>query len=94
MDYHFWVTTRTDQALRARAVRASLAADEFPPGLVGAYVLYAEDRDEVVGISIWDSAAACHRYRDSDGEARRQAVMDREPDGHSSRRGRQRPSVA
>jgi hypothetical protein len=43
---------------------------------VGAYVRYAEDGAEVVGISIWDSAEACHRYHDSDIEARRQAVMD------------------
>jgi hypothetical protein len=43
---------------------------------VGAYVLYADDGDEVVAISIWDSAEACHRYRDSDVEARRQAPMD------------------
>ena len=32
--------------------------------------------DEVVGISIWESAEACHRYRDSDLEARREAAMD------------------
>jgi heme-degrading monooxygenase HmoA len=48
----------------------------FPPGLVGAYVLYAEKGNQVVGISIWESAEACHRVRDSDVEARRQAVMD------------------
>ena len=29
-------------------------------------MLFAEDGDEVVGIAIWDSAEACHRYRDSD----------------------------
>jgi heme-degrading monooxygenase HmoA len=49
---------------------------EFPPGLVRAYVLYAEDSDEVVGISIWDSAEACEHYRDSEVEARREAMMD------------------
>jgi hypothetical protein len=32
------------------------------------HVLYAEDGDEVVGISIWDAAEPCHRYRDSDME--------------------------
>jgi hypothetical protein len=43
---------------------------------VGAYVLYAEEGDEVVGISIWGSAEACDRYRRSDIEARRREAMD------------------
>jgi heme-degrading monooxygenase HmoA len=77
MDYCFWVTTRTIKpGLREQQFEQSWRPAEFPPGLVGAYVLHAEDGDEVVGISIWGSAEACHRYRDSDIEARRQAVMD------------------
>jgi heme-degrading monooxygenase HmoA len=43
---------------------------------VAAYVLYAKDGNEVVGISIWDSAEACDRYRRSDVEARRREAMD------------------
>jgi heme-degrading monooxygenase HmoA len=43
---------------------------------VGAYVLHAKDGNEVVGISIWDSAEACDRYRRSDIEARRRQAMD------------------
>jgi heme-degrading monooxygenase HmoA len=38
-------------------------------------VLYAEEGDEVVGISIWDSAEACDRYRRSGIEARRRDAM-------------------
>jgi heme-degrading monooxygenase HmoA len=76
MDYYFWVTTRTIKPGSREQFEQSWRPAEFPRGLVGAYVLYAEDGDEVVGISIWDSAEACHRYGDSDVEVRRQAVMD------------------
>jgi heme-degrading monooxygenase HmoA len=76
MDYYFWVTTRTIKPGSREQFEQSWRPAEFPPGLVGAYVLYAETGDEVVGISIWDSAEACHRYRDSDVEARRRAIMD------------------
>jgi heme-degrading monooxygenase HmoA len=76
MDNHFWVTTRTIKPAAREQFEHAWRPAEFPPGLVGAYVLYADDGDEVVGISIWDSAEACHHYRDSDVEARRQALID------------------
>jgi heme-degrading monooxygenase HmoA len=63
MDYYFWMTTRTTKpGSREEFDRAVLEAGRVPGGLVGAYVLYAADGDEVVGTSIWDSAEACHRY--------------------------------
>jgi heme-degrading monooxygenase HmoA len=76
MDNYVWVTTRTNKPGAREHFEHAWRPAEFPPGLVGAYVLYADDGDEVVGISIWDSAEACHRYRDSDVEARRRALMD------------------
>jgi heme-degrading monooxygenase HmoA len=76
MAYYFWVTTRTIKPGSREQFEQAWRPAEFPRGLVRAYVLYAEDSDEVVGISIWDSAEACHRFRDSDVEARRRAAMD------------------
>jgi heme-degrading monooxygenase HmoA len=73
---YFWVTTRTIKPGAREQFEQAWRPAEFPPGLVRAYVLYAEDGDEVVGISIWDSAEACEHYRDSDVEARREARMD------------------
>jgi heme-degrading monooxygenase HmoA len=73
---YFWVTTRTIKPGSRDQFEESWRPAEFPPGLARAYVLYAEDSDEVVGISIWDSAEACERYRDSDVEALREARMD------------------
>jgi heme-degrading monooxygenase HmoA len=76
MANYFWVTTRTIKPGSREQFEQAWRPAEFPPGLVRAYVLYAEDGDEVVGISIWDSADACEHYRDSDVEARREARMD------------------
>ena len=76
MAYYFWVTTRTIKPGSREQFEQAWRPAEFPRGLVRAYVLYAEDSDEVVGISIWDSDEACERYRDSDVEARREAQMD------------------
>jgi heme-degrading monooxygenase HmoA len=76
MDDYFWVTTRTIKSGSGEQFEQAWRPAEFPPGLVRAYVLYAEDSDEVVGISVWDSSEACRRYRDSEVETRRQAAMD------------------
>jgi heme-degrading monooxygenase HmoA len=75
MDYYFWVTTRRIKPEAREQFEQSWRPPEFPEGLVGAYVLYAEKGDDVVGISIWDSAEACDRYRRSDLEARRREAM-------------------
>jgi heme-degrading monooxygenase HmoA len=75
MDYYFWTTTRTIKPNTREQFERSWRPAEFPEGLARAYVLYAEQGDEVVGISIWDSAEACDRYRRSDLEARRREAM-------------------
>jgi heme-degrading monooxygenase HmoA len=75
MDRYFWVSTRRIKPDARERFEQSWRPAEFPDGLVGAYVLYAEEGDEVVGISIWDSAEACDRYRRSEVEARRREAM-------------------
>jgi heme-degrading monooxygenase HmoA len=76
MEYYFWVSTREIKPGSREQFEQSWRPSSFPRGLVGAYVLYAEEGNQIVGISIWDSVEACHRFRDSDVEARRQAAMD------------------
>jgi heme-degrading monooxygenase HmoA len=75
MDRYFWVSTRRIKPDSRVRFEQSWRPAEFPDGLVGAYVLYAEEGDEVVGLSIWDSAEACDRYRRSNVEARRREAM-------------------
>jgi heme-degrading monooxygenase HmoA len=76
MEYYFWVTTREIKPGSREQFEQAWRPSSFPPGLVRAYVLYAEEGNQVVGISIWDSAEACQRFRDSDVEAQREAAMD------------------
>jgi heme-degrading monooxygenase HmoA len=75
MDRYFWVSTRRIKPDSREQFEQSWRPAEFPDGLLGAYVLYAEEGDEVVGISIWECADACDRYRNSDIEAQRQEAM-------------------
>jgi len=75
MERYFWVSTRTIKPDTREQFERSWRPTEFPDALVGAYVLHAEEGDEVVGISIWDSEEACDRYRQSEIEARRREAM-------------------
>jgi heme-degrading monooxygenase HmoA len=70
------VTTREIKPGSREQLEQSWQPAAFPPGLVRAHVLCAEQGNQVVGIAIWDSADACHRYRDSDVKARRRTAMD------------------
>ena len=47
----------------------------FPEGMLRAFEYYADDRNEVVGVSIWDSPESRERYRLSDVESRRRQAM-------------------
>ena len=76
MERYFWVSTRRIRPDTREQFEQSWRPAEFPDGLVGAYGLYGVGGDEVVGISIWNSAEACDRYRRSDVEARRREAMD------------------
>jgi heme-degrading monooxygenase HmoA len=73
---YVWITTRrlkpgTTREEFGRAWRPS----SFPEGMLQAFECYAEDRDEVVGISVWDSAESRERYRLSEVEAERRRAM-------------------
>lgn len=75
MDYYVWTTTRRIKAGMREEFEGAWRPAEFPEGLLRAYVLYAEEADEVVGVSIWDSRESCQRYRASEIEAGRRDAM-------------------
>ncbi len=72
---YVWITTRTlvpgSRDEFSRAWKPTL----FPAGMLRAYECYAVDRDEVVGISTWDSPESRERYRLSEVEQERQRAM-------------------
>ena len=73
--YVVWITTRRIRPGSYDDFRRAWRPSEFPEGMIRAYECFAEDRDEVVGVSIWDSLESRDRYRLSDVEAERQRAM-------------------
>lgn len=74
-EYVVWITTRRIKPGTQEEFASAWKPDEFPEGMLRAYECFAADRNEVVGISIWDSLESRERYRLSDVEARRRRAM-------------------
>lgn len=71
-----WITSRTLHPGKARAFREPWVLKERPSGLLRIYFLRGvEDRNEMIGISVWESRAAITGYRRSAAERARQAAM-------------------
>ena len=74
-EYVVWITTRKlKRGTYDEFVRA-WRPSEFPNGMIRAYECYAADREEVVGISVWDSLESRERYRLSETEDERRRAM-------------------
>lgn len=72
---YVWITTRRLKPGSREEFRQAWRPGTFPPGMLRAYELDAVGSDEVVGISVWDSAESRDRYRLSEVEAERQRAM-------------------
>ena len=70
-----WITTRTLRPGSYDDFRKAWRPSEFPDGMLHAYECFSENRNEVVGISVWDSFESRERYRLSGVEAERQRAM-------------------
>ena len=70
-----WITTRTIKPGSYDEFRKAWRPKSFPEGMTRAYECFSEDRNEVVGISWWDSVESRERYRLSEIEAERQRAM-------------------
>jgi heme-degrading monooxygenase HmoA len=73
--YVVWITTRRIRPGTYEEFRRAWRPKDFPEGMLRAYECFSEERNEVVGISIWDSAESRERYRASDVEADRRQAM-------------------
>jgi heme-degrading monooxygenase HmoA len=73
--YVVWITTRRIAPGSYQEFRQAWRPAEFPEGMLRAYECFSEERNEVVGISIWDSEDSRERYRLSDVEAFRRKAM-------------------
>ena len=70
-----WITTRRIRPGSYDEFRQAWRPGAFPPGMVWAYECFSSDRNEVVGISIWDSFDSREAYRLSDVETDRREAM-------------------
>ena len=70
-----WITTRRIKPGTYEEFRKAWRPSSFPEGMLRAYECFAEERSEVVGISVWDSFDSRERYRLSEVEADRQRAM-------------------
>jgi len=70
-----WITTRRIKPGTYEEFRQAWRPTEFPEGMLWAYECYSEEANQVVGISIWDSAESRERYRLSEVEAARRQAM-------------------
>lgn len=73
--YVVWITTRRIVPGSYEEFRRAWRPREFPEGMLRAYECFSEERNEVVGISIWESEDARERYRLSEIEAERRKAM-------------------
>jgi heme-degrading monooxygenase HmoA len=70
-----WITTRRIKPGSYEEFRRAWRPSSIPDGMVRAYECDSEDRNEVVGISWWESLEAREQYRLSEVEAERQRAM-------------------
>ena len=82
---HVWITTRRLKPGAREEFSRSWRPREFPDGMLKAYELYSPDGNEVVGISIWESAESRDRYRTSDVESERRRAPSRTVRSRDSR---------
>ena len=74
-DQVVWITTRRIKEGAYEDFRRAWRPREFPDGMLRAYECFAGEKNEVVGISTWESLEARETYRLSDVEAERRKAM-------------------
>ena len=74
-DGFVWITTRKLKHGSREEFSRSWKPSAFPPGMLRAYELYSPDGNEVVGVSVWDSAESRDSYRRSEVESERRRAM-------------------
>jgi heme-degrading monooxygenase HmoA len=68
---YVWITTRKLKPGSQEDFSRAWKPSEFPEGMLRAYELVSPDGNEVVGVSVWDSAESRDRYRRSEVESER-----------------------
>jgi hypothetical protein len=72
---YVWITTRRIKPGSYEEFSRAWRPDTIPEGMLEAFEFFADDRNEVVGISFWDTPQSREHYRLSDVETRRRKAM-------------------
>ena len=72
---YVWITTRKLKPGARDDFSRAWKPKEFPDGMLRAYELVSPDGNEVVGVSVWDSAESRDAYRRSEVESERRRAM-------------------
>jgi heme-degrading monooxygenase HmoA len=72
---YVWITTRKLRPGSHEDFSQSWRPSEFPEGMLRAFELVSPDGNEVVGVSVWESAESRDRYRRSEVESERRRAM-------------------
>jgi len=72
---YVWITTRKLKPGSREEFSRSWRPSAFPEGMLRAYELVSPDGNEVVGVSVWDSAESRDRYRLSEVESERRRAI-------------------
>jgi formiminotetrahydrofolate cyclodeaminase len=72
---YVWITTRQIKPGTYEEFSRAWRPETIPEGMLEAFEYYAEDLNEVVGLSLWTSPEARDQFRLSDVEARRRQAM-------------------
>jgi heme-degrading monooxygenase HmoA len=72
---YVWITTRKLKPGTHDEFSRSWKPSEFPEGMLRAFELVSPDGNEVVGVSVWESAESRDAYRRSDVESERRRAM-------------------
>jgi heme-degrading monooxygenase HmoA len=70
-----WVTTRKLTPGSREEFSRAWRPGEFPEGMLRAFELVSPDGNEVVGVSVWESAESRDAYRTSEVESARWAAI-------------------
>ena len=76
MEEHFvWMTTRRIRPGTLADFERAWRPGTHPEGMLSAYAYWSENKQQVIGVSFWDSRNSCDAWRTSEAEARRREAM-------------------
>ncbi|MFB7210859.1 hypothetical protein [Streptomyces sp. NPDC056255] len=75
VEHFVWVTTRRIKPGALEEFERAWRPDPYPQALRRAYAYWSEDRQEITGVSFWETKETCDSWRASAAETQRREAM-------------------